>query len=45
MDKRKSYEQYRTLRDQKKEFQKAKQNADVILGKKIEEREERHQEK
>ena len=44
-ERRKEYEQYRTLRVQKKEFQKAKQNADVILGKKIVERDERNQEK
>ena len=46
IEERKSeYEQYRTLRDQKKEFQKAKQNADMILSKTQEERDERPREK
>ena len=46
IEERKSeYEQYRMLRDQKKEFQKAKQNADIILGKTQEERNERPREK
>lgn len=44
-ERKKEYEQYRTLRDQKKEFQKAKQNADVILGRTQEERDERPREK
>lgn len=35
------YEQYRPLRDQKKDFQKAKQNADLILHRQQEERDER----
>lgn len=44
-ERKKEYEQYRTLRDQKKEFQKAKQNADMILGKTQEDRDERPREK
>ena len=44
-ERKKEYEQYRTIRDQKKEFQKAKQNADMILGKTQEERDERPREK
>lgn len=39
------YEQYRSLRDQKKEFLRAKQNADVILNRQTEDREERPREK
>ena len=44
-ERKKEYEQYRILRDQKKEFQKAKQNADMILGKGQEARDERPREK
>ena len=39
------YEQYRPLRDQKKDFLKAKQNADLILHRQQEERDERTREK
>ena len=39
------YEQYRPLRDQKKDFLRAKQNADVILRRQQEERDERPREK
>lgn len=39
------YEQYRPLRDQKKDFLRAKQNADMILGRKQSERDERTREK
>ena len=44
-ERKKEYEQYRILRDQKKEFQKAKQNADMILSKGQEARDERPREK
>lgn len=39
------YEQYRPLRDQKKDFLRAKQNADMILRRQQEERDERPREK
>ena len=39
------YEQYRPLRDHKKDFLKAKQNADLILHRQQEERDERTREK
>lgn len=46
IDERKAeYEQYRSLRDQKKEFLRAKQNADVILNRQTEDWEERPREK
>lgn len=44
-ERKKEYEQYRTLRNQKKEFQKAKLNADMILGKDQETRDEHPREK
>ena len=39
------YEQYRPLRDQKKDFLRAKQNADMILRRQQEDRDERPREK
>lgn len=39
------YERYRPLRDQKKDFLRAKQNADMILRRQQEERDERTREK
>lgn len=39
------YEQYRELRDQKKDFLRAKQNADLILHRQQEERDEKTREK
>lgn len=39
------YEEYRPLRDQKKDFLRAKQNADVILRRQQDERDERAREK
>ena len=46
IEERKSeYEQYRPLRDQKKDFLRAKQNADLILHRQQEERDEKTREK
>ena len=44
-DRRAEYEQFRPLRDQKKDFLRAKQNADMILRRQQEERDERPREK